>query len=116
MGELKSTKLLLPYPLILMIPSVKRQKTLVVSLVWKSCVLPMSQQLLPLHMAWKEEKLVAVYDFGGGTFDVSILEVAEGVVEVKSTSGDTHLGGDDVDQILIDWMMAEFKKEHGIDL
>lgn len=71
---------------------------------------------LAYGMERKEEQLVAVYDFGGGTFDVSILEVAEGVVEVKSTSGDTHLGGDDVDQILIDWMMAEFKKEHGIDI
>ena len=71
---------------------------------------------LAYGMERKEEQVVAVYDFGGGTFDVSILEVAEGVVEVKSTSGDTHLGGDDVDQILIDWMMAEFKKEHGIDI
>jgi molecular chaperone DnaK len=64
----------------------------------------------------EEEQLVAVYDFGGGTFDVSILEVADKIVEVKSTSGDTHLGGDDVDHILIKWMMAEFKKEHGIDI
>ncbi|MEC7987354.1 MAG: molecular chaperone DnaK [Myxococcota bacterium] len=63
-----------------------------------------------------EEQLIVVYDFGGGTFDVSILEVAENVVEVKSTAGDTHLGGDDVDQVLIDWMQAEFKKEHGIDI
>ena len=54
---------------------------------------------------------IAVYDFGGGTFDISILEVGDSVVEVKSTNGDTHLGGDDVDQVLIDWMIAEFKKE-----
>ncbi len=63
-----------------------------------------------------EEQVVAVYDFGGGTFDVSILEVAENVVEVKSTAGDTHLGGDDVDQALIEWLMGEFKTEHGIDV
>ena len=54
--------------------------------------------------------------FGGGTFDISILEVGEGVVEVKSTNGDTHLGGDDIDQRVIEWMIAEFKKESGIDL
>ena len=64
----------------------------------------------------KEDELVAVYDFGGGTFDISILEVGDNVVEVKSTNGDTHLGGDDVDQVLIEWMIAEFKKENGIDL
>ncbi len=64
----------------------------------------------------KEDQVIAVYDFGGGTFDISILEVGEGVVEVKSTNGDTHLGGDDVDHVLIDWMVDEFKKEHGIDI
>ncbi|MCB9781042.1 MAG: molecular chaperone DnaK [Alphaproteobacteria bacterium] len=64
----------------------------------------------------KDDQVIAVYDFGGGTFDISILEVGEGVVEVKSTNGDTHLGGDDVDQVLIDWMVAEFKKEHGVDI
>ena len=64
----------------------------------------------------KEDELVAVYDFGGGTFDVSILEVSESVVEVKSTNGDTHLGGDDVDQVLIDWMVAEFKRDNGMDI
>jgi molecular chaperone DnaK len=64
----------------------------------------------------KEDEVVAVYDFGGGTFDISILEVGDNVVEVKSTNGDTHLGGDDVDQVLIEWMIAEFKKENGIDL
>ena len=63
-----------------------------------------------------DEQVVAVYDFGGGTFDVSILEVAENVVEVKSTAGDTHLGGDDVDQALIEWLISEFKGEHGIDV
>merc|ERR1711981_451622 len=63
-----------------------------------------------------EEQLIVVYDFGGGTFDVSILEVGDGVVEVKSTNGDTHLGGDDVDQILIAWILREFKKDTGIDL
>ena len=64
----------------------------------------------------KKDETIAVYDFGGGTFDISILEVGEGVVEVKATNGDTHLGGDDVDNLLIDWMVAEFKKSQGIDL
>jgi molecular chaperone DnaK len=64
----------------------------------------------------KKDQTIAVYDFGGGTFDISILEVGEGVVEVKSTNGDTHLGGDNIDQRLIDWIVGEFKKEHGIDL
>jgi molecular chaperone DnaK len=63
----------------------------------------------------KDEKIV-VYDLGGGTFDVSVLEVAEDTVEVKATHGDTHLGGDDFDQVLIDWIIAEFKKDSGIDL
>src|SRR6202011_1784324 len=64
----------------------------------------------------KADETIAVYDLGGGTFDISILEVGEGVVEVKSTNGDTHLGGDDIDQRIVDWMIAEFKKEQGIDL
>jgi molecular chaperone DnaK len=64
----------------------------------------------------KKDETIAVYDFGGGTFDISILEVGDGVVEVKSTNGDTHLGGDNIDQRIIDWIVAEFKKEHGIDL
>jgi molecular chaperone DnaK len=64
----------------------------------------------------KKDQTIAVYDFGGGTFDISILEVGEGVVEVKSTNGDTHLGGDNIDQRLIDWITDEFKKEQGIDL
>ena len=59
---------------------------------------------------------IAVYDFGGGTFDISILEISEGVVEVKSTNGDTHLGGDNIDQRVIEWLLGEFKKEQGIDL
>ncbi len=63
----------------------------------------------------KDDQVVAVYDFGGGTFDVSILEVGDNVVEVKSTNGDTHLGGDDVDHVMIDWLLGEFKSEHGID-
>jgi len=62
------------------------------------------------------DETIAVYDFGGGTFDISILEVGDGVVEVKATNGDTHLGGDDLDQRVIDWMVAEFKKTDGIDL
>ena len=64
----------------------------------------------------KKDETIAVYDFGGGTFDISILEVGDGVVEVKSTNGDTHLGGDDIDQVLIDWIVAEFRREQGIDL
>ena len=64
----------------------------------------------------KDDQLVAVYDFGGGTFDVSILEVGDNVVEVKSTNGDTHLGGDDVDQVLISWMIQTFKADTGIDI
>ena len=64
----------------------------------------------------KKDETIVVYDFGGGTFDVSILEVGEGVVEVKATNGDTHLGGDDLDQRIIDWMIAEFKKSDGVDL
>jgi molecular chaperone DnaK len=64
----------------------------------------------------KKEEKIAVYDFGGGTFDISVLEVGEGVVEVKSTNGDTHLGGDDLDQRIIEWIVAEFLKSDGIDL
>lgn len=62
------------------------------------------------------EKTVAVYDLGGGTFDISILEMADGVFEVKSTNGDTHLGGDNFDEVLIEWLMSEFKKDTGMDL
>jgi molecular chaperone DnaK len=64
----------------------------------------------------KKDETIAVYDFGGGTFDISILEVGEGVVEVKATNGDTHLGGDNLDQRVIDWITSEFKKQEGIDL
>ncbi len=64
----------------------------------------------------KKDETIAVYDLGGGTFDISILEVGEGVVEVKATAGDTHLGGDDIDQRIIEWMVAEFKKDQGIDV
>src|SRR5215472_6469258 len=64
----------------------------------------------------KKSERIAVFDLGGGTFDISILDVGEGVFKVESTNGDTHLGGDDFDQVLIDWIAEEFKKEHGIDL
>jgi molecular chaperone DnaK len=64
----------------------------------------------------KKDETIAVFDFGGGTFDISVLEVGEGVVEVKSTNGDTHLGGDDIDEALIKWIIEEFKKDQGIDL
>src|SRR5437867_569120 len=71
---------------------------------------------LAYGMDKKKEQTIAVYDLGGGTFDVSILDIGEGVFEVKATNGDTHLGGDDFDQRIIDWIGEEFKKEHGIDL
>lgn len=71
---------------------------------------------LAYGMDKKKDQVIAVYDFGGGTFDISILEVGEGVVEVKATSGDTHLGGDDIDQRVQDWIISEFRKETGIDL
>ena len=64
----------------------------------------------------KKDETIAVYDFGGGTFDVSILEVGEGVIEVKSTNGDTHLGGDNLDQRIVEWLISEFKSESGLDL
>jgi molecular chaperone DnaK len=64
----------------------------------------------------KKDETIAVYDLGGGTFDISVLEIGEGVFEVKATNGDTHLGGDDFDQVIIEWLVAEFKKDHGIDL
>jgi len=64
----------------------------------------------------KKDETIAVYDFGGGTFDISILEVGEGVIEVKSTNGDTHLGGDNLDQRIVEWLIAEFKQEQGLDL
>jgi molecular chaperone DnaK len=64
----------------------------------------------------KKDETIAVYDFGGGTFDISILEVGEGVIEVKATNGDTHLGGDNIDQRIVDWLIEEFKKDEGLDL
>jgi molecular chaperone DnaK len=64
----------------------------------------------------KKDETIAVYDFGGGTFDISILEVGEGVIEVKSTNGDTHLGGDNIDQRIVEWLIDEFKKKEGLDL
>src|SRR5579862_5577098 len=64
----------------------------------------------------KKDETIAVYDFGGGTFDISILEVGEGVIEVKATNGDTHLGGDNLDNRIVDWLIEEFKKDEGLDL
>src|SRR5207248_9585759 len=64
----------------------------------------------------KKDEVIAVYDLGGGTFDISVLQLGEGVFEVKATNGDTHLGGDDFDQRVIDWLVEEFKKDQGIDL
>src|SRR5579885_1642539 len=63
-----------------------------------------------------KDETIAVYDFGGGTFDISILEVGEGVIEVKATNGDTHLGGDNIDQRIVDWLIEEFRKDEGLDL
>lgn len=71
---------------------------------------------LAYGMDKKHDEKIAIYDFGGGTFDISILEIGDGVFEVKSTNGDTHLGGDDIDKLIIDWLVAEFKKDQGIDL
>lgn len=71
---------------------------------------------LSYGMDKKKDQLIAVYDFGGGTFDISILEVGDKVVEVKATNGDTHLGGDDIDQTIITWLVDEFKKDQGIDV
>lgn len=71
---------------------------------------------LAYGMDKKKNEIIAVYDFGGGTFDISILEVGDGVVEVKATNGDTHLGGDDIDQRILDWIISEFRRETGIDL
>ena len=64
----------------------------------------------------KKDETIAVYDFGGGTFDISVLEVGEGVIEVKATNGDTHLGGDNLDQRIVEWLIEEFKKDEGLDL
>src|SRR5256884_2047895 len=64
----------------------------------------------------KKEEKIAVYDLGGGTYDISVLELAEGVFEVKSTNGDTHLGGDDFDARIMEWLVGEFKRDQGIDL
>src|SRR5512136_2488300 len=64
----------------------------------------------------KKEETIAVYDLGGGTFDISVLELGEGTLQVKSTAGDTHLGGDDFDQRIMDWLISEFKRDQGIDL
>lgn len=71
---------------------------------------------LAYGMDKRKDQTIAVYDFGGGTFDISILEVGEGVVEVKATNGDTHLGGDNIDQRVIDWIIEEYRKDQGIDL
>ncbi len=86
--------------------------------VWKCCASSTSprQPRLAYGLDKKEAETILVFDLGGGTFDVSILEVGEGVVEVKATNGDTHLGGDDWDQRIVNWVADEYKKEQGIDL
>ena len=76
-------------------------------------------RLLPLlayGLDKKNSEKIAVYDLGGGTFDISILEIGDGVIEVKATNGDTHLGGDDFDAVIVDYIVSEFKKENGVDL
>ena len=84
----------------------------------RSCASSTSRRRRRWPTAWiaKKDETIAVYDFGGGTFDISILEVGEGVVEVKATNGDTHLGGDNLDHRIIDWIIDEFRKTDGIDL
>src|SRR5207247_4052579 len=83
-------------------------------------VLPIIKERAAVSLAYgldkKKDETIAVYDLGGGTFDISILQLGEGVFEVKATNGDTHLGGDDFDQRIIDWLADEFRKEQGIDL
>src|ERR1700688_4828643 len=83
-------------------------------------VLSIINEPTPAALAYGLDKTksgtIAVYDLGGGTFDISILEIGDGVFEVKSTNGDTHLGGDDYDQRIVDWMVAEYRKDQGIDL
>ena len=71
---------------------------------------------LPYGLDKKGEETIAVYDLGGGTFDISVLEIADGVFEVKATNGDTQLGGDNWDDKIINWLVEDFKKEQGIDL
>ena len=71
---------------------------------------------LAYHLEKESEATILVFDLGGGTFDVSLLEVGEGVVEVKATSGDNHLGGDDWDQRIVDWLVQDFKNGYGVDL
>ena len=86
---------------------------------WKCCASSTSRRQQPLAYGLdkkKSAKTIAVYDLGGGTFDVSVLEIGDGVFEVKSTNGDTHLGGEDFDHRLVEYFAAEFKKENGIDL
>src|SRR5438309_3925092 len=82
----------------------------------KSIVNESTAAALAYGLDKKKDETIAVYDFGGGTFDISILEVGEGIVEVKSTNGDTHLGGDNIDQRIVDWLTDEFKKDEGLDL
>jgi molecular chaperone DnaK len=94
----------------------QRQATKIAGLDVKRIINEPTAAALAYGMDKKKDELIAVYDFGGGTFDISILEIGENIVEVKSTNGDTHLGGDNIDQKLIDWIAEEFKKDQGIDL
>ena len=99
-------------------PSARPPKTPAASPVWTSSASSTSRRRQPSPTAStrRRNETIAVYDFGGGTFDISILEVGEGVIEVKSTNGDTHLGGDNLDQRIVEWLIAEFKAEEGLDL
>ena len=99
-------------------PSARRPRTPARSPAWTCCASSTSPPRPRWPTAWtrKTDETILVFDLGGGTFDVSILEIGDGVFEVKSTAGDTHLGGDDFDKAIVDWMVDEFKKDQGIDL
>src|SRR3990172_7913931 len=99
-----------------MIVSVRPLKMPVRSLAWKFCELLTSPRHQLWLMVWRKDETIAVYDLGGGTYDISILDIGEGTFHVKSTNGDTHLGGDDFDLVITEWVCSEFKKEYGIDL
>src|SRR5947208_5826376 len=98
-------------------PSAPPPRTRARSRAWRCCGSSTSR---PASLAYgldkKENETILVFDLGGGTFDVSILDVGDGVFEVKATNGDTHLGGDDYDRRIVDWLASEFKKDNGIDL
>jgi molecular chaperone DnaK len=117
LGE-KVSEAVITVPATSTMPSARRPRTPAASpgLDVKRIVNEPTAAALAYGLDKSKDHLIAVYDFGGGTFDISILEVGEKVVEVVSTNGDTHLGGDDIDQLVMDWLVAEFKKDQGIDV